>query len=95
MANFEWDSDKNDKNITKHNVSFEEAREVFADADSIEKFGYYKQEVRIMRIGKTTAKIILLVVYTIRDTIIRIISARQVSRDERNAYLEKKTQQSG
>jgi len=29
--NFEWDSAKNEKNVTKHKVSFEEAKTVFTD----------------------------------------------------------------
>ena len=36
MPEFEWDENKNKKNILKHKVSFEEAKTVFDDPDAIE-----------------------------------------------------------
>lgn len=47
-------------------------------------------EYRIIRIGKSTAKFILLVVYTLRGLLVRLISARQASKKERNLYIEEK-----
>lgn len=88
MPNFEWDSEKNKKNLLKHNVDFREAQEIFDDENAIEKLGTFRDEPRIIRIGKTTAKLILTVVYTMRDVVVRLISARQASKEERNAYLE-------
>ena len=88
MPKFEWDSQKNRKNLSKHNVSFDEAKEVFNDTNSIEKLGNFRGELRVVRIGKTTTKLILMVVYTMRDVAVRLISARQANKSERNAYIE-------
>ncbi len=90
MLRFEWDESKNESNKHKHKVTFEEAREIFDDKDAIEFLGSTETEVRFLRIGKTVGKIMLAVVYTLRTTIIRIISARQAGRKEINAYLEQK-----
>ena len=90
MPKFEWDSEKSKKNLSKHNVGFDEAKEVFDDEYGIEKLGKIRGERRIVRIGKTTTKLILTVVYTMRDIVIRLISARQASKSERNAYVANK-----
>lgn len=90
---FEWDENKNESNKRKHNVSFEEARSIFDDYESLEQRATIKGERRIIRVGKTATKLILLVVYTLRKTMIRIISARQAGRSDRNAYIGSKLDQ--
>lgn len=90
MSIFEWDENKNQKNATKHKVNFEEAKTVFDDPSSIEFEAMKNGEYRIIRIGKSATKFILLVVYTIRGLVVRLISARQANKDERNLYLEEK-----
>ena len=87
---FEWNEDKNRKNLEKHNIGFEQAKTVFEDNDAIELEATHKGEYRIIRIGKTATKFILLVVYTMRGLIIRLISARQASKGERNLYISEK-----
>ncbi len=37
---FEWDDDKNRKNIKNHGISFEESIAVFFDPTRIERFDY-------------------------------------------------------
>jgi uncharacterized DUF497 family protein len=86
----EWDENKNRKNTEKHKINFEEAKTVFDDPNAIELEGSRNGEYRIIRIGKTATKFILLVVYTIRGLAVRLISARQANKDERNLYLEQK-----
>ena len=90
MPKFEWNSEKNRKNLSKHSVDFDEAKEIFDDEDSIEGLGNFKGELRIVRIGKTATKLILMVVYTMRDVVVRLISARQANKSEINAYIENK-----
>ena len=87
---FEWDSDKNQKNQQKHGIGFDEASTVFNDDSSIEFDANRSGEYRVVRIGKTATKYILFVVYTMRGLVVRLISARQARRDERNIYIEKK-----
>jgi uncharacterized DUF497 family protein len=90
MPEFEWNEAKNRKNTKKHKVDFEEAKTVFDDPHAIEFEASRNGEYRIIRIGKTAAKFILLVVYSIRGLVVRLISARQASKDERNLYIEEK-----
>jgi uncharacterized protein len=92
---FEWDENKNRKNLEKHKINFEEAKTIFDDPDAIEMEADHNGEYRIIRIGKTATKFILLVVYTLRDLVVRLISARQANKDERNLYIEQKFKNHG
>jgi len=88
MLKFEWDEHKNQSNKIKHSISFEKAKEVFEDDNAIEFRGNSTSELRILRIGKTLSKILIAVVYTMRSTAIRIISARSASKKETKSYLK-------
>jgi hypothetical protein len=84
---FEWDSQKAAANLRKHEVSFELACEAFFDPFMC----YLDEEVvdgelRDSMIGLTTTWQLLYVVYLLRDDMIRIISARVVTKAEREAY---------
>lgn len=90
---FSWDAGKALNNLKKHAVSFEEAATVFVDADALDwddpEHSYSEQ--RSKRLGSSLAGRILIVVYTQRrlkhgQEVIRIISARQATRKERQAY---------
>ncbi len=90
---FSWDARKALRNLAKHGVSFEEAATVFSDADALEfdDVEHSGPEMRSVRIGFSIAGRILFVVYTVRrlehgKETIRIISARQATRKEREAY---------
>jgi uncharacterized DUF497 family protein len=73
---FEWNEDKNRENIEKHNVSFEEAQEVFRDLKLILLLDkkHSLQESRFFAIGKAKNGI-MTVRFTIRNNIIRIFGA--------------------
>jgi uncharacterized protein len=90
---FSWDARKALGNIKKHRVSFEEAATVFSDPEGLDwdDFEHSPSEARSIRLGFSISGRILLVVYTIRrpkndKETIRIISARQATRKERQAY---------
>jgi uncharacterized protein len=90
---FSWDAQKAISNYEKHGVSFEEAASVFSDPDALdwEDVEHSASEQRSKRLGISSAGRVVVVVYTIRrvrhgEETIRIISARQASRKERNAY---------
>ena len=81
------------RELRKHGVPFEEATTVFADSDSLDGDDpeHSTHERRRQRIGQSLTGRILFVVYTIRRATheketIRIISARQASRKEHQAY---------
>jgi uncharacterized DUF497 family protein len=90
---FSWDAPKALSNTRKHGVSFEEAATVFSDPEGLDwdDFEHSPSEPRSIRLGFSVAGRILFVVYTIRrlkndKETIRIISARQATRKERQAY---------
>ncbi len=76
MTSFEWDARKASDNYAKHGVSFEMARDVFKDPFAVENLDDRESygEERYTIIGMVEGRL-LFVAYTMRDEIIRIISA--------------------
>lgn len=87
---FEWDEDKAAANLAKHGVSFGEAETVFADPLYVDFYDpdHSDDEHRYIVIGESNQGRLLIVSYTERDEITRLISAREVMRSEREAYEE-------
>lgn len=85
---FEWDDDKEQINIKKHGIDFSTAALVFGDSNRTEKYDetHSDDEDRYITIGSIGGVVIVMVVYTERSGVIRIISARTASRREREAY---------
>jgi uncharacterized DUF497 family protein len=85
---FEWDQSKAARK--KHGVSFHEAGTVFGDpaAGTIQDRERSERETRYVTIGRSSRGRILAVVHTDRMGRIRIISARRVTRQERQRYEE-------
>ena len=85
--NFEWDEMKADSNIQKHKVSFEAACEVFFDPFVQSRNAeFIDDEWRETIVGATENMRLLYVAYTLRDDKIRLISARNITKPERNEY---------
>ena len=84
----EWDTNKNDVNVKKHHISFETAARVFLDENRLDYYDivHSMNEDRYITIG--LVKEVIVVVYTLRKTRIRIISARLATRKERELYYE-------
>jgi uncharacterized DUF497 family protein len=88
---FEWDDDKAKANVKKHKVSFDEASSVFADplAKIFDDDEHSTEEIREIIVGHSITKRLLLVSFTERGRdVVRIISARVATRNERIAYEE-------
>lgn len=85
---YEWDPDKEKSNYKKHRVKFADAVGVFEDENAITIADKYKKEDRFITIGRDFLSRILVVVYTFRDIVIRIISARKAIARERKIYEE-------
>ena len=87
---FEWDENKNDANIIKHGISFKLASKVFSDPDRIEYWdGAHSSmlEDRYITIGRIAETVIIVVVvYTDRMGIVRMISARRALKKEEQEY---------
>ena len=83
---FEWDDPKAEINERKHGITFEVATLAFEDDGRIDRVDFESsEEERWVVIGLADGFEIY-VVYTIRDQIIRLISARKASRHEREEY---------
>ena len=88
---FKWDHNKATSNITKHQITFEEAKTVFYDdyarliPDPDSSFG----EERFILLGQSANLKTLIVCHCYLDAdeeIVRIISARKASKHERKQY---------
>jgi len=87
---FEWDKNKTAKNLSKHEVSFEEAKTVFDDPLYVDFYDpdHSEKEERYLIVGESNRRRLLIVSYTEKEKAIRLISAREVTRSEREAYEE-------
>ena len=84
---FEWDDAKNDTNMRKHGIGFEQAQLIFDGptldvVDDRQDYG----ETRIVSLGLLEGVVVLSVAHTDREGRIRLISARKASRKERTIY---------
>jgi uncharacterized DUF497 family protein len=85
---FEWDSEKAARNVAKHGVSFAEASTAFADPLSvtIPDPRHSWDEERLVLFGVSRRGRLLAVFHTDRDGTTRVISARLMTRHEREQY---------
>ena len=85
---FEWDIDKARINSEKHGITFEEAATVFFDPFYQEGEASRGSEHRQFIIGYSRFQNLLLTIYLERGSLIRLISARPATRQERRLYEE-------
>lgn len=87
---FEWDSNKNESNIKKHGLSFEQVLPAFDDPFFLERYDKEhstKNESRYFGLGCIRGVIIVATSY-IENNRIRLISARLASPKEMEVYNE-------
>ena len=87
---FDWDENKAAANLSRHGVSFDEAKSVFDDPVFVDFYDpdHSYDEHRYIIIGESRRGRLLIVSYTERENAIRLISAREAARREREAYEE-------
>ena len=85
---FQWDKGNSLKNWLKHGVSQGEAEQVFFNEPLLlfEDEKHSEQEDRVVAFGRTNEGRYLIVAFTIRESKIRIISARNMNKKERDSY---------
>ena len=86
---FEWDEGNREKNWLKHQVKQTEAEEVFFDIHkklAKDVFHTTKAENRYILLGKTKGTRLLFIIFTIRGSSLRVISARDANKKERPLY---------
>jgi uncharacterized DUF497 family protein len=87
---FEWDQTKAEANVSKHAVSFDEAKTVFDDPLYVDFYNpdHSLNEQRYIIIGESEQGRLLMVSYTEIGDTIRIISSRELTPAERKQYEE-------
>ena len=87
---FQWDGGNTHKNWIKHRVSSAECEQLFFNQPLItgETTSSSQIEARYYALGQTDSGRQLFVVFTIRTDLIRVISARPMSRRERKVYSD-------
>lgn len=87
IEGFDWDRANIQKNWEAHRVAFYECEEVFfRDPILVPDFGHSATEARYFAFGRTGAGRLLAVVFTMRASRIRIVSARDMNRKERKRH---------
>ncbi len=85
---FDWDEGNVDKNWEWHRVTPEESEDVFFREPLVVRsdVGRSKDEKRWYALGQTAAGRRLFIAFTVRRKLIRVISARDMNRDETEIY---------
>jgi len=92
---FEWDNNKDEINVKKHKISFEEARKVFFDPFhlSMRDPDHSNDEERWLTMGLCEGALVVVVIHTYRNSdseeYIRLISARNATSRERKQYFNR------
>jgi uncharacterized DUF497 family protein len=90
VVGFEWDHGNARKNLEKHAVGQAEAEQIFANDPLVvtDDVAHNDREPRYHALGRADASRLLHITFTLRanGTRIRIISARDMSRKERQRY---------
>ena len=91
---FDWDQANLAKNWQKHAVSGSECEQVFFNQPLVAEpdTKHSAQEPRYYALGQTDSGRRLFLVFTVRGKLIRVISAREMSRRERREYGKRGTQ---
>ncbi len=91
FSGFKWDRGNIDKNLINHNVENWECEQVFFNRPLLvlDDPKHSVSEKRWAAFGKTDADRFLVVIFTKRNNLIRIISSRDMNKRERKFYDEK------
>ncbi len=91
FVGFQWDQGNIDKNLIKHNVENWESEQVFFNKPLLvlDDPKHSISEKRWAAFGRTDADRFLIVIFTRRGNLIRVISARDMNKKERKFYDEK------
>jgi uncharacterized DUF497 family protein len=90
FVGFQWDQGNLDKNLVKHNVDNWECEQVFFNEPLfiLDDPSHSRSEKRWAAFGRTDAGRLLVVIFTKRGNLLRVISARDMNKKERKFYEE-------
>jgi uncharacterized DUF497 family protein len=88
VTEFDWDGGNAEKNWLRHRVSQAEGEQVFFNRPLVvaDDELHSGSEIRHYALGRTDAGRLLFIAYTLRGEKVRIISARDMTRREREEY---------
>ena len=88
---FDWDEGNSNKNWHRHEVTDGECEDVFFNLPLMVASDkkHSANESRLFALGRTDAERWLFIAFTIRDKLIRVISARDMTKREERIYAEK------
>ena len=89
---FDWDDGNLEKNWELHRVAFWEAEEIFFNEPLVVRADgeHSKQEARYLALGKSDSGRLVFVAFTVRRSLIRVISARDMTSREVRVYEQSK-----
>jgi uncharacterized protein len=89
---FQWDEGNQDKNWNKHKVTTTEAEEAFLDPHRLirKDLLHSEAEQRFILIGETKKARLLFIVFTTRDDVVRVISARDMKTKFKKEYYKRR-----
>ena len=87
---FQWDTGNSEKNWISHQVTKSECEQVFFNQPLIigDDRKHSQIEKRYFTLGQTDNARLLFVVSTIKENLIRVISARDMNKKEREVYQQ-------
>ena len=90
LTGFQWDAGNSEKNWLAHDVTPGETEQVFFNRPVLvmPHVRHSQSEARHYLLGQTNVGRRLTIVFTIRETLVRPIMARDMSRRERRSYAE-------
>ena len=85
---FDWDESNALKNWERHRVTPEESEDVFFHEPLVVRSdaAHSKAEKRYYALGQTAGRRLLFVAFTVRSRLVRVISARDMNRNEKEIY---------
>jgi hypothetical protein len=92
IQGFNWDSGNLNKNLIRHNVTWQEAEASFRNRPIIilEDIKHSDKETRYTLYGKTDESRKITIIFTLRRDCFRIVSARDQNKAERRFYDQQK-----
>lgn len=90
VEGFQWDEGNSSKNWARHGISQTEAEQIFVNRPVvvIGDVAHSGTETRYFSFGRTDGGRLLTVVFAVRGQLLRVISARPMSRRERKGYAQ-------
>ncbi len=88
ITGFDWDDGNIEKSWVKHKVYFKECEEVFFNEPLLvlDDVKHSQVEDRYFALGRANSNKLLFIVFTIRLSKLRIISARVMNKNEKKQY---------